>query len=48
MKRDGAGRMFPFIKRDISEWDSGYEPKIIKWGSYKACRQLPCLSGTQK
>ena len=29
MKRDGVDRMFPFIKRDISEWDSGYEPKII-------------------
>ena len=43
MKCDGVYRMFPFIKRDISEWDSGYEPKIINWGSYKACRQLPCL-----
>ena len=21
MKRDGVDRMFPFIKRDISEWD---------------------------
>ena len=30
---DGFDRMFPFKKRDISEWDSGYEPKIINWGS---------------
>ena len=35
MKRDGDDRMFPFIKRDISEWDSGYEPKIINWGLIK-------------
>ena len=34
MKRDGFDRMFPFKKRDISEWDSGYEPKIINWGSW--------------
>ena len=48
MKRGGIDRMFPFAKRDISEWGSKYEPKIINWGSYKACRQLPCLSSTQK
>ena len=27
MKRDGVDRMFPFAKRDISEWDSRYEPE---------------------
>ena len=27
MKRDGIDRMFPFAKRDISEWVSRYEPK---------------------
>ena len=27
MKRDGVDRMIPFAKRDISEWDSKYEPK---------------------
>ena len=27
MKRDGVDRMFPFAKRDISEWGSRYEPK---------------------
>ena len=27
MKRDGVDRMFPFAKRDISEWCSRYEPK---------------------
>ena len=27
MKRDGFNRMFPLAKRDISEWDSLYEPK---------------------
>ena len=27
MKRDSVDRMFPFAKRDISEWDSRYEPK---------------------
>ena len=26
-KRDGIDSMFPFAKRDISEWDSKYEPK---------------------
>ena len=26
-KRDGIDRMFPFAKRDISEWGSKYEPK---------------------
>ena len=35
MKRDGVDRMFPLIKWDISEWDSGYEPKIISWGLIK-------------
>ena len=40
MKRNGVDRMFLFKKRDISEWDSGNEPKIINWRSYKACRQL--------
>ena len=29
MKREGVDRMFPFVKRDISEWSSRYEPKII-------------------
>ena len=27
MKSDGVHRMFPFAKRDISEWVSRYEPK---------------------
>ena len=27
MKRDGVDRMFPFSKRDISEWGSKYQPK---------------------
>ena len=27
MKRDGVDKMFPFAKRDISEWGSRYEPK---------------------
>ena len=27
MKGDGVDRMFPFAKRDISEWGSRYEPK---------------------
>ena len=27
LKRDGVNRMFPLAKRDISEWDSRYEPK---------------------
>ena len=27
MKRDGVDRMFPFTKRDTSEWGSRYEPK---------------------
>ena len=27
MKRDGVDRMFPFAKRNISEWCSRYEPK---------------------
>ena len=27
MKCDGVDRMFPFAKRDISEWGSRYEPK---------------------
>ena len=27
MKRDGVNRMFPFAKRDISEWGSRYQPK---------------------
>ena len=26
MKRDGVDRMFPFTKRDTSEWGSRYEP----------------------
>ena len=30
MKRDGGDGMLPFAKRDISEWSSRYEPKIIK------------------
>ena len=29
MKRDGGDGMLPFAKRDISEWSSRYEPKII-------------------
>ena len=29
MKREGVDRMFPFEKREISEWDSRYELKII-------------------
>ena len=32
MKRDGGDRMLPFAKRDISEWGSRYEPKIINRG----------------
>ena len=47
MKRDGADKMFTFAKRDISEWGSRVQ-KIIKWGSYNICRQLPCLLSTQK
>ena len=27
MKRGGVDRMFPFAKRDISEWGSRSEPK---------------------
>ena len=27
MKRDGVDTMFPFAKRDISEWGLRYEPK---------------------
>ena len=27
MKRDSVDRMFPFVKQDISEWGSRYEPK---------------------
>ena len=27
MKRDRVDRMFPFGKRDISEWGSRYKPK---------------------
>ena len=27
MKREGVDRMLPLTKRDISEQDSGYEPK---------------------
>ena len=27
MKRDSIDRIFPFAKRDISEWFSRYEPK---------------------
>ena len=27
MKRYGVNRMFSLVKRDISEWDSRYEPK---------------------
>ena len=27
LKRDGVNRMFSLAKRDISEWDSRYEPK---------------------
>ena len=27
IKRGGADRMFPFAKRNISEWSSRYEPK---------------------
>ena len=32
MKFDGIDRMFPFAKRDISEWCAKYEQKIINWG----------------
>ena len=45
MERDGVNGMCPFAKRD-SERGSRYEP--INRGSYKVCRQLPCLSNTQK
>ena len=27
MKHDGVDRIFPFAKRDMSEWGSRYEPK---------------------
>ena len=27
MKHNGVDRMFPFAKRDLSEWGSRYEPK---------------------
>ena len=29
MKRDGVDRMFPYGKRDNSEWGSRYEPNSI-------------------
>ena len=46
IKRD---RRFPFAKRDISEWASRYEQKIINAGSLtNVCRQTPCLSMIQK
>ena len=38
MKRVGIDRMFPFIKRNIGEWGSKYEPKILTRGSYKVFR----------
>ena len=55
MNRDGVDRMFPFVKRD-SEWGSKHEPKKYLLGgggggcggSYKVCKQLPCLPSTQK
>ena len=31
MKGDGVDRMFPFAKRDISEWGSKYDSKKIDW-----------------
>ena len=47
MKGDSVDRMFPFAKWDICEWGSKYDPKN-NWGSYKVCREFPCLSSTQK
>ena len=38
MKRVGVDRMFPFAKRDISEWGSRYKPKNNEPGSYKVYR----------
>ena len=38
MKRDGFNIMFPFAKRDMSEWGLRYEPKNIQPGGlYKVC-----------
>ena len=31
MTCDGIDEMFSFAKRDISEWGSKYEPKMINW-----------------
>ena len=49
-ERDSVNRMFPFAKRDISEWGSKYEPKnnSLRGGLNKVCRQPLCLSSTQK
>ena len=35
MTRDGVDRMFPFGKRDISEWGSRYEQKKTLIGDLK-------------
>ena len=48
MKRDSVDSMFPFAKRDISEWGLRYEPKKLTGGFNKVCRQPPCLSSTCK
>ena len=32
IKRDSVNRMFPLAIQDISEWASGYGPKIINRG----------------
>ena len=49
LKRDGVNRMFSLAKRDISEWDSRYEPKNYQpRGLNKVFRQNPCLSSTRK
>ena len=45
MKRYGVNRMFSLVKRDISEWDSRYEPKNNQPADLnKACRQPPLPS----
>ena len=47
MKGDVVDRMFPFAKRDISEWVQNMIQKKLTGCSYKVCRQLGCLSNTQ-
>ena len=41
MKSDGVDRMFPFAKRDISEWGSRYEPKNNQPGGLSDLQATP-------